>query len=237
MRRLVVLIAILSASAASAQVLDERGFPVDTTAAGWDAETGRTEQTVPAVRESFRLIPLPRGDFEPAHTSAAAAYAYSAAATLGTAAVGYGLYRILPDADGTRSTGYAPNEAALFLVGLGGMLGPYVGNLTLGAGADVQRTFGIISKGLIAGGIGMTGAVALVPLCFAETDGPLCQAAGGLLVASAAVMVVSFVGGAVYTLARIPANARAAQRYVEHYGRVELAPASEGAGFALRVRL
>ena len=143
--------------------------------------------------------------------SAAEAYAYSTAATGGAVALGYVLYRVLPEGDPTLTS---PRDAGLLLMGMGAAFGPSAGNIALGADRDVMVGLVIRVVGLGVGG-GLT--LAAIASCGPGLgDAPSsCDALGGpLFVAGAVALAAGLVGGVAYDLATIPGNARPARRAV-----------------------
>ena len=154
---------------------------------------------------------VPLGGGAVGAVTAAEAYLYSAAATGGTVALGYALYRVGPG-DPTQDS-FTVRDAGLALVVLGAVVGPSVGNLALGAQDDAQRA--VVIK-LIGVGVGAGLAAAGVATCFSIGDTPpACESVGTPLFVGAALAVgTGLVVGTVYDLATIPGNARPARRAV-----------------------
>ena len=139
--------------------------------------------------------------------SAGEAYAYSAAATGGAVALGYVLYRVLPEGDPTLTS---PRDAGLLLIGMGVAFGSSAGNIALEADRDVMVGLLIRTAGLgVGGGLALAAVAACSP---GLGDAPASCATLGdpLFVAGAAALAVGLVGGVVYDLATIPGNARPA---------------------------
>lgn len=180
-----------------------------------------------APPDSLRTLPefgVPvSGDFRPPQTSAARAYLYSAAATGVLVGVGYLVDRAAAAAlDPTTSDSYLLDVGG-FLMAAGVIGGPMVGNLSLGAGADVRRGAAPKLVGIAVGGslvlAGTLSALACIP---AQSDG--CGGAAGVLVVGGAVVgVVGLAVGTVYDLATIPGNARWARRARANGNRVPVA--------------
>ena len=180
---------------------------------------------VPAARLPSPPADSAAVDFEPLQTSAARAYLYSVAATGGLVAVG-----LLADAaaggSGVGPLGDPEYDDTRLIVAVSLLVGPSVGNLTLGAGADVGRAFAVKGAGVVAAGglllVGLGTTLACV--------GADCDAGSGLVTAAAVVAVAGFAAGTAYDLVTIPGNAARARRHVRgRGGRVSLAP-----GYAAR---
>ncbi len=177
-------------------------------------------------------VSLPSGgrDLPPLQGSAARAYAYSAAATVGGIGAGYVLYRVLPDA---RTDGeFAPRTVGLSVVALAAVLGPTVGNSTLGADDDARRAVLIKSGSLAAGAtLAFLGGGLCAVASFDGSPGDGCYAMfyGGIGIAA-----VGFVAGTAIDLSTIPRNAARA-REERQQRTVTVAPS--GAGLSVRVPL
>lgn len=173
----------------------------------------------------------PRRDLRPTHDSAARALGYSAAATVGGAAVGYALYRVLP----SRPDGeFSPDVLGLSVVLVAVLIGPSVGPVTLGADDDAAgRGVAIRTAGLV-GGLGVVAGGFLVCLATEQTTSYGRECPSGSLFLGAAVAGTALVAGTAVDLASIPRYARLAR--IERAGRpVTVRPA--GAGLAVRVPL
>ena len=181
---------------------------------------------VPAARPPSPPADSAAVDFEPLQTSAARAYLYSVAATGGLVAAG-----LLADAvageGGVASVEDPEYDNTRLIVAVSLLVGPSVGNLTLGAGADVGRAFAIKGAGVVVGGGLLLVGLGTTLACVSDDVG-----CGRLSGAATAVAAAGFVVGTVYDLATIPGNAARAQRHVRgRGGRVSLAP-----GYAVRAR-
>ncbi len=185
---------------------------------------------VASAQPADSLVTLPRyhrtvqGNFRPPQTSAARAYLYSATATgvpvlLGTAT--------LLVATPTRPSGeLSPiGIVGTTLILSGVLIGPSVGNMTLGAGETVERGIGIMLVGMKVGsGMVVAGAGTLVLSVVTGPDGLSTLPALVLVAGGAAVFLGGFLVAGAYNMAMIPANARWAQRARANGNRV---PASQ----------
>ena len=197
----------------------------------------------PASTDSVAVLPPFRvpitEDFAPPHTSAARAYLYSALATGGAVAVGLALEAALgdspPESDGSLRDGAGPG-----LVLIGVMLGPSVGNLSLGAAGDARRAFVPKTIGLMAGGALVLMGLGSEFLCVADqlATGEGCRGNYTVFLTVAGVVTAGgIVVGTVIDLTTIPANAARAQRYRRAHPRVSVAPGWRAGAPALGVRV
>lgn len=197
----------------------------------------------PATVDSLPPLPAFRigtqTDFQPLHTSKTRAYLYSIAATAGMVVLGVATNEVIRSIDpvayrdnGRYITGYV-------IAGTGLVLGPAVGNWTLGAVEDANRAGRVKAIALVT-------AAGLVTIGFLGTattavtgspDGvstlmPLTYAALG-------VALVGTLAGGAMDLASIPQNARDAQRRQRRpaTATVSAGMTPSGPGLAVRVGL
>lgn len=186
------------------------------------------------------LRPFINEDAQPLQTSAVRAYVYSAAATGGLVLVG-----ILVDAasdassvsDGSVLDGIGP---ALIVSGV--MMGPSVGNMTLGAVGDVKRAARFKMIGVGAGmGLAAVGLGTGIGCVLSNLGGGGPDTCGsltlGLFVSAAVVASAGAVVGGAYDLATIPRNAERARQYRQAYPRVSVVPGWSRGAPALAVRV
>ena len=198
--------------------------------------------------DSLRALPpysrTVRGDFRPPQTSALRAFAYSAAATGGMVAVGT-LAILAAPSDVESDAGNAVTGIGAGVIFSGLLFGPAVGNLSLGAGADIERSVRLKLRVLTVGGAVVLTGVGAGLTCILDagpaSDCGVLPAATVLVVGGAGVMAAGVVAGAVYDLATIPGNARWARRARANGNRVPVAvwPGydARGGGPVLAVRV
>lgn len=199
---------------------------------------------VPASAQPCRdaLVKIrPDCRFAPMQSSAAVAYLASIGATAVTVGGGYLIYAYGPG-DPTRSS-FTSEEVGGLVMALGVMIGPSVGNLTLGAGDAVaygmrpKMIGAVMGSGLGLAGMGLAlGCVLSNPDGGGEGCGPAEDAAVVLLVTGAAAVGTGLLVGTMIDLATIPSSARRlhTERDAERPSvTVSLAPG----GVALRVAL
>ena len=201
------------------------GQPVGAPPAAPDSVARLPAFSVPVVR-----------DFEPPHTSAARAFAYSTAGTVGPILLGLLANRAFPpdDEDGPLSM------LGTGLIVAGVMAGPPLGNLSLGAVESVRqagrpKVIGVaVGSGIILVGVAATAGCALEG---AGARGACVADPLALLTAGGAVVATGMAVGSVIDLATIPANAARARRYRQVHSSVSAAPGWRAGGPALAVRV
>ena len=199
----------------------------------------------PVVVDSLARLPtfnVPiTEDFAPPHASAARAYLYSAVATGGLVAAGLLVEEALgdspPESDGSLRDGIGP---ALVIFGV--LMGPSVGNLSLGAVEDARRAFVPKAVGLgVGAGLGAAGLTTALVCTLSSFDTGDTGGCGtvviALFVSGAAAATVGVGIGTVRDLSTIPANAERARRYRQAHPHVTVAPGWRSGGPALSVRV
>ncbi len=182
--------------------------------------------SVSASAQTGPTRPLPRwhrgvtGNFAPPQTSAARAFLYSGVTT--GALVGAGTLLIVTqqtfNEDDLLTTS---GQIATVLIAAGVFVGPALGNMSLGAGATVDRGLGISLTGMKVGSaLIVAGAGVLLLDLGTGPETHLAVPALALLGGGLGVAAGGFVVAAVYNLATIPANARWAQRARANGNRV-----------------
>ena len=202
--------------------------------------SGQPVGTLPAAPDSVvRLppfsVPIVR-DFEPPHTSAVRAFAYSVVGTVGPVVLGLLANPAFPS---------TPEDDPLAMLGTGlivagVMIGPPLGNLSLGAVESVEQAGKPKVIGVTVGtGIVLVGVVATVG-CALEGAGAQGACVGdplALLTAGGAVVATGMAVGSVVDFATIPRNAERARRYRQAHPRVSAAPGWRAGRPALAVRV
>lgn len=179
------------------------------------------------------------GDFEPLQTSAPLAVVYSIAATGGLVAVGLLVNEVVSSSMPESDRPFGLTVPALVLIQSGLMLGPSVGNFTLGAARDVNTALKVKLYGMgIGAAISVVGLLLIPAAVIVGSPDVIGHGAFPLLQASLYVAGAAVGAGAVYDLVTIPRNAALARRYRRQYGAA-LVPTIDvrtgTAGLALRV--
>lgn len=177
--------------------------------------------------------------FAPVQSSAVVAYLASIGATAALVGGGYLLYEYGPG-DPTRSS-FNSEEVGIFVMSLGALVGPSVGNLTLGAGDAAARGMTPKMIGTVVGSSIALGGVGIAIGCvLGNVDGGDCGLAGdvavGLVVTGAAVTAGGILVGTVIDLATIPGSARRV-RAEQRAARSAVTASAGPQGLALRVAL
>ena len=179
-----------------------------------------------AAQPADSLVALPRysrtvqGNFRPLQTSGSRAVLYSATATGVPILIGTALLLaappMRPNGDPTVSGG-----VGAMLVISGVMVGPPLGNVTLGAGESVQHGVDIMLVGMKVGsGLVVAGAGVLLLAVASGPNSPAADLSLGLIVGGAGVFFGGFAVAGMYSFATIPANARWAREARANGNRV-----------------
>ena len=180
-------------------------------------------------------VPIVR-DFEPPHTSATRAFAYSTAGTVGPIVLGLLANRAFPP--GNEDDPLSMLGTGLIVAGV--MVGRPLGNLSLGAVESVRQA----GKPKV---IGVTIGSSIILVGVVATAGCALEGAGArgacigdpliLLTAGGAVVATGMALGSLMDLATIPRNAERARRYRQAHPRVSAAPGWRAGRPALAVRV
>ena len=184
------------------------------------------------------LTGSPHADEGPPQPSAARAYAYSAAATGGAVVLGLLTNEVLRSIDAAAYREDGRYVAGYVVIGTGLVLGPAIGNVSLGAVDDVEAAGRIKVAGIVAGGLIATVGV-LTPIATLATGDPgYVETFPTLVTLGLGVATLGTVVGGVMDLSTIPRNARRARQSRSGPPSVAVAPGWRGGPtVALRVDL